>query len=475
MRKEEEIRFLIPRVILCFAAVCVFSLPSAARVPSGDDFVVLTKRLSPSVVNIATTQAVKDARRQPFGRDFLEEFFGRQFPQPQRPTRSLGSGFIIDSDGLIVTNHHVIEGATSVKAVLSDGSSLDAEVVGSDAKTDIALLRVKTEKDLSAVSFGDSSATEVGEWVIAIGNPFGFGGTVTAGIVSAINRNIGGPYDAYIQTDAAINRGSSGGPLFNIKGEVIGVNTAIISPTGGSVGIGFAVPSATVQGVVSQLQQYGETRRGWLGVKIQIVTEDIAESLNLGEASGALIAEVIEGSPAEKGGLQAGDLITEFNGKAVKTMRDLPRMVAEAEIGSRARVRVVRDGRKRDFRVRLGRLEDAEQALAEKTGVPPAGSATRGSAHGLAMSAMSSSWRKRFAIPDNIRGVVILEVQSGSAAAEKGIRAGNVILQLARKDVRYPKQVEDIFKAEKKKGRETVLLLLWDRGGKRFLALPTSE
>src|SRR6185436_18612084 len=373
--------------ILTAAAIswAAFSSPAAARGPEG--IADVAEQVIDAVVNVSTKQSV-DLRSggampqlppgSPF-EEFFEEFFknrrgqqgqpgqngqngqNNQAPTPRR-VNSLGSGFIVDAAGLVVTNNHVIADADEVNVILNDGTTLKAEVVGRDQRTDLALLRVKPTKPLKAVKFGDSDKLRLGEWVIAIGNPFSLGGTVTAGIVSARNRDIqSGPYDNYIQTDAAINRGNSGGPLFNLDGEVIGVNTAIISPSGGSIGIGFAVPSKTVMPVIDQLKQFGETRRGWLGVRIQQVTDEIADSLGIKPARGALVAVVDDKGPAKPAGIEPGDVVIKFDGKEIKEMKDLPRVVADTAVGKAVPVVVVRKGKEEKKTVRLGRLDDAEK------------------------------------------------------------------------------------------------------------------
>lgn len=325
-----------------------------------------------AVVNISTSQVVTSSRRNqipqppegsPF-EDFFDDFFEQNPESENTPRRvqSLGSGFVIDPSGILVTNNHVIEGADEITANFTDGTKLIAEVIGRDEKTDIAVIQVKPEKPLTALKFGRADILRVGDWVMAIGNPFGLGGSVTVGIVSARNRDINsGPYDNFIQTDAAINRGNSGGPLFNLDGEVIGINTAIISPTGGSIGIGFAIPSETAVNVISQLRQFGETRRGWLGVRIQEVTDDIAQGLSLAEAKGALVSGITEEGPAEEAGLLPGDVIIEFDGQPVDAMHELPRMVADQPIGKEVIVAVLRKGERQEVSVTLGRLEDAER------------------------------------------------------------------------------------------------------------------
>src|ERR1700681_1694851 len=360
---------------LMAAAIMLPAQPAAARGP--ENIADVAEQVIDAVVNISTSQKV-DARVTgmpdlPPGspmEEFFDEFFKNRRGQgggdnPERAPRrvnSLGSGFIIDPSGLVVTNNHVIADADEINVILNDGTKLPAELVGKDSKSDLALLRVHTEHPLKAVQFGDSDKLRLGEWVIAIGNPFSLGGTVTAGIVSARNRDINsGPYDNYIQTDAAINRGNSGGPLFNLEGEVIGINTAIISPSGGSIGIGFAVPSDSAVAVLDQLRQFGETRRGWLGVRIQQVTDDIADSLGIKPARGALVGGIDDKGPAKPAGIQAGDVIIKFDGKDIKEMRDLPRVVADTKVGKAVEVVIIRKGQQETRTVPLGRLEDGEK------------------------------------------------------------------------------------------------------------------
>ncbi len=361
------------RTLLAAAALALAAAPSAAARPAPDSFSDLAARLSPSVVNISTSQKVDrpDAAEipqfppgSPF-EDLFREYYENQQREGGSQTTSLGSGFIIDASGVIVTNNHVIEGADEITVNLQDGTSLKAALVGTDEKTDLAVLKVESAAPLPFVSFGDSDAVKVGDWVLAIGNPFGLGGTVTAGIVSARNRDIeAGPFDDFIQTDAAINRGNSGGPLFDMDGNVVGVNSAIISPSGGSIGIGFAIPSAIVKRTVDQLREFGETRRGWIGVRIQAVTPELAEGLGLDRARGALVAEVTAGGPAEAGGLQVRDVILAFDGKPVPDSRALPRLVAETEIGRTVTLDVWRDRQSMPLQVTLGRLEEAEATAA---------------------------------------------------------------------------------------------------------------
>src|SRR5262245_38250461 len=422
-------------------AVPAFTLPSLARGP--DKIADVAEAVLEAVVNISTSQTV-EARQGPTPQlppgspfeDFFDEFFknrrggqGDNQNRERTPRRvsSLGSGFVIDPEGIIVTNNHVISEADEIHAVFTDGTKLKAEVIGRDQKVDLALLRVKPDKPLKAVKFGDSDKLRLGEWVIAIGNPFSLGGSITAGIVSARNRDINsGPYDNYIQTDAAINRGNSGGPLFNLDGEVIGINTAIISPSGGSIGIGFAVPSKTAMPVIEQLKQFGETRRGWLGVRIQQVTDEIAESLKISPPRGALVAGVDDKGPAKPAGIEPGDVIVKFDGKDIKEMRDLPRVVADTPVGKQVPVVVIRKGKEDTRTVTLGRLEDGEKVAAaapkdDGTAEKPVVKKTLG----LELANMSDDLRRRYKIKDTVKGVVITAVDANSAAADKRLSPGD--------------------------------------------------
>ncbi len=438
-----------------------------------------------AVVNISTSQKVSGGQGIPMPnlpegspfREFFDEFFNRRQGDENRPRRvqSLGSGFVLTGDGLVVTNNHVIAEADEITVNFNDGSKLVAELVGRDSKTDLAVLRVKPDTPLTSVNFGNSDDLRVGDWVMAIGNPFGLGGSVTLGIVSARNRDINsGPYDDFIQTDAAINRGNSGGPLFNMNGQVVGINTAIISPTGGSIGIGFAIPTEIARNVIDQLIKYGETRRGWLGVRIQHVTEDIAESLAMGEPRGALVGGLMSGSPAERAGIQSGDVILSFDGKTVPEMRDLPRMVADTPIGKAVEVVVLRKGEEVKVEVVLGRLEEAEeQEVASSQGTPDTPTEpTTAALLGLTISEMTPELRKKFSIKDSVDGVVITEVEANSDAAQKRIRAGDVIVGVALEDVSSPEDVAAKVKTLKKNGRRLALLSLSAADGElRFVAV----
>jgi serine protease Do len=446
----------------------------------------LAEGLLDAVVNISTSQSVSQANRTPRPQvpdgspfqEFFDEFFGedQQGQSPgSRRVNSLGSGFVIDAEGIIVTNNHVIEGADEIEVNFPDGSSLTAEVVGTDPKTDLAVLRVEPDTPLTAVPFGDSEAMRIGDWVMAIGNPFGLGGSVSVGIVSARGRNINaGPYDDFIQTDAAINRGNSGGPLFNMRGEVIGINTAIISPTGGSIGIGFSVPSELAMNVIDQLREFGETRRGWLGVRIQPVTSDIAESLGMDRARGALVAGVIRGGPVDDGSIVPGDVVIRFDGEDVIEMRDLPRIVAESPVGNEVDVTIIRNGEEMEVQVTLGRLEDGEQLAAAEGGSGEVEEAPVEdmTVLGMSLAELGDDAREQFGIADDVAGVVITEVDPQSEAAEKAIEAGEVIVEIAQETVSSPADVAARIERLRSDGRRNALLMIANATGElRFVTI----
>jgi len=468
-------------LLRCGAIALALAAPALAR-PAPDSFSGLAARLSPAVVNISTSQKIEredvnEMPQFPPGSPYEEMFKDYYDQQRDSQVTSLGSGFVIDPQGLIVTNNHVIEGADEITVNFPDGLSLKADIVGKDEKTDLAVLRVKSATPLPAVSFGDSDKALVGDWVMAIGNPFGLGGTVTAGIISARNRDIAaGPYDDFIQTDAAINRGNSGGPLFDMDGNVIGVNSAIISPSGGSIGIGFAIPSSIVRHTVDQLIQYGETRRGWIGVRIQAVTPELAEGLGLDKARGALVAEVTPGGPAEKAGIKAQDVILKFDGKDVRDSRALPRAIADSEIGKTASVEVWRDRQSVTLNVTLERLEDFEKSGAAPEAptpepTPPAeveAGAARIDALGMTVAELTDALRERFSIGADVQGVVITEISqdspAGAAAAEGRIRVGDVIVEVGQQEVATAQAVADKV-GEAVNARNRVVLFLLNRGG----------
>ncbi len=467
--------------------------PAEAGSPMRDapaSFAPLARRLLPAVVNISTSQASPIARRDrpdapempqappgsPF-EEFFRDFFNRNRPgapdAPQRPRRaqSLGSGFVIDASGLVVTNNHVIDGADEINVILHDNTTLKAELLGTDPRTDLAVLRIKSDKPLTAVGWGNSDTAEVGDWVVAIGNPFGLGGTVTAGIVSARGRDIRqGLYDDFIQTDAAINRGNSGGPLFNLAGEVIGINTAIYSPTGGSIGIGFAIPANLARSIVAQLADGGKVRRGWLGVNIQQVTDEIAESLGMqGGGRGALVARAQDNGPAAEAGITSGDVILRFNGQEVREMRSLPRIVAETEVGREVPVVVWRDGAERSITVTLGELPTDEQLAAATPGAEPRPAEVTGL--GLSVAGITPELRERFGLKPEQRGVVVTEVEQGGIAAEREIRAGDVIVEVQQERVSTPQELTQRIEQLRRQGRATALLLIEGQQGQRFVPL----
>jgi serine protease Do len=478
------------------AATMLAAVPACARGPDG--IADIAEKVIDAVVNISTSQTV-DANKgggdrgavpqlppgSPF-EEFFDDFFknrrgggpkgGERGEMQPRKTNSLGSGFIVDTSGIVVTNNHVIADADEINVIMNDGTKIKAELVGVDKKTDIAVLKFKPVKPLIAVKFGDSDKLRLGEWVIAIGNPFSLGGSVTAGIVSARNRDISqGPYDNYIQTDASINRGNSGGPLFNLEGEVVGVNTLIISPTGGSIGLGFAVPSKTVAGVVDQLRQFGELRRGWLGVRIQQVTDEIAESLNIKPARGALIAGVDEKGPAKPAGIEPGDVVVKFDGKDVKDPKDLSRVVADTAVGKEVDVVIIRKGAEETRKVTLGRLEDpdkAQQAAAKSKDEPAAEKPVTQKALGLDLATLSKDLRGKYKIKDSVKGVIITGVDGTSDAAEKRLSAGDVIVEVAQEAVSNAADVKKRVDQLKKDGKRSVLLLVANGDGElRFVAL----
>ena len=470
---------------LGLAAGLALATGAAARGP--ESLADLAAEVTPAVVNISASTTSGAAPRPPgvaaaaaapldgLSGESSRRRGGRGAPPRPRRSNSLGSGFVIDPSGIVVTNNHVIGEANDIQVIFSDGTRLKAEIVGRDTKVDLAVLRVKPEKPLKAVSFGDSEAMRPGDWVMAIGNPFGLGGSVSAGIVSARGRNIeSGPYDNYIQTDAAINKGNSGGPLFNMQGEVIGINTAILSPTGGSVGIGFAVPSANAKPVIEQLREFGETRRGWLGVRIQSVDEATAEALGLGSPRGALIAGIDEKGPAKPAGFEIGDVIVKFDGREVKESRQLPLIVASTPVGKSVEVVIIRKKEEMTKTVTLARLEDGEQhASASSDGPAAEAPAATKRALGLELSGLSEELRRRYGLKDNLKGVVITRVDPNSTAADKRIQPGEVIVEVGQEAVSTPAEVTKRVEALKKDGRKSALLLVSSAQGEvRFVAIP---
>jgi serine protease Do len=500
-------------------SVTVSPLPKEVAAPQGapQSFADLAEMLLPSVVNISSTQKIEapnptqgfpGLQGTPFeGSPFeqlFKDFMNRNGLQPpldgvpmpdgnggdefggedpfggMAPASSLGSGFVINAEkGLIVTNNHVVKDADEVRVTLHDDTTLDAKILGTDEKTDLALIQVEPNPKLKAVSFGNSDLMRVGDWVLAIGNPFGLGGTVTTGIISARQRNINaGPYDDFLQTDASINRGNSGGPMFNLRGEVIGINTAIFSPSGGSVGIGFAIPSNLAKNVIDQLVSFGKTRRGWLGIRIQSVTPEIAETLGLPDAHGALVASITAGGPAEKAQLKPGDVIIEFNGKKLDASNHLPRLVAETKIGSTATLKIMRDGKMIDATIEVGELEKAEEqgklTLNNGSDAPTTDKAgTDLKDLGFMLSDLSPLVRESFDIPSNTKGVVVTRVAPASEAGEKGLTEGDVIVEVNQAPVTSAAAAEKTIRDVQKSGKNSVLLLVdyQGQGDVRFVAL----
>ena len=441
-----------------------------------ESFAELADKISPSVVNITTSAMIASPadgmpmvpEGSPF-EDFFDDFGGPGGPGGPQRSEALGSGFVISEDGYIVTNNHVIEGADEITIEFFSGKKLPAKLVGTDPKTDIALLKVEAGEPLPFVTFGNSDLMRVGDWVMAMGNPLGQGFSVSAGIVSARGRELSGTYDDYIQTDAAINRGNSGGPLFNMDGQVIGVNTAILSPNGGSIGIGFSMASNVVTKVVDQLEQFGETRRGWLGVRIQDVTPDVAEAMGLGDQVGALVTDVPDG-PAKAAGIVSGDVITRFGGSEVTDAGDLTRRVADAPIGEAVPVIVLRDGETMTLEVTLGRREEAEAAT-----IPAAAAAPEGPKEmetlGLTLAPLDDDMRSRLGLEPSAEGLMILQVDQASEAFTKGLVEGDLITEAGQQKVVRLQDLEDRIQEAKDAGRKSILLLVRRGGDPRFVAL----
>ncbi len=468
----------------------------------------LAEPLLDAVVNISTSQNVKTDGKGPVPpklpegspfQEFFKDYFDSQKPEGGEKVNSLGSGFVIDPAGYVVTNNHVIEGADAIEVIFPNGSKLKATLVGTDTKTDLSVLKVEPKTPLKAVKFGDSRSMRIGDWVMAIGNPFGLGGSLTVGVISARGRNINaGPYDNFIQTDAAINKGNSGGPLFNMKGEVIGINTAIISPSGGSIGIGFAVPTELAQNIVQQLIEFGETRRGWLGVRVQPVTDDVAVSLGMDSAKGALISGVAKGGPVENGPIQAGDVVLKFDGKDIHEMRDLLRIVAESPVGKDVDVVILRDGKEETVKVKLGQLQDAtdEKASAEdrqsedgdggvvapeddggaddqaQDQTPEVREAPQ-SVLGMNLVVLSNELRTEKGIAESVEGVLVASVDPGSPAEQKGMKAGDIIVEVGQDFMEVPGDVLVRVNGLKSEGRKNAHMMVADaQGNLRVVALP---
>jgi len=448
-------------------------------------FADLVERVSPAVVSVTaevvekpTAQNGLDDVPDPF-KDFFRQFGGRpqMQPQPRRGT-SMGSGFIVDKSGLIVTNNHVVDGATKITIKLPDGRSFTAKVLGTDAGTDVALLKVTSDKPLPTVEFGNDRALRVGDWVVAVGNPFGLSNTVTAGIVSSIGRDIGNadqPYTDFIQIDAPINRGNSGGPTFDLRGQVIGMNSMIFSPTGGSVGIGFAIPASTIKDVVAALQAHGRVARGWLGVQIQAVTPEIAASLGVKDPKGALVASVVPDSPAARAGVRQGDVILAINGKEVNDSHDVTRRVAALPAGKSAAFTVLRNGGQQNLSITIGAKKDTQVAANNPQEEGGPASLTTGKAMGLGLTALTPEVRRAYNLDENIQGVVVTKVDPDSNAAEQGVQPGDVVVSVRNKAVHTPQDVSKGVAEAHSAGLKSVLLLVSSGGTSHFVAVPLEK
>jgi serine protease Do len=480
---SETYRLVIAGLVALFVAIAMVLTTTQARAQAAPpSFADLVDQVGDAVVNI-TTSAVVAGRQGPAPdvppgsplEDFFNDFLDRQQGPERAPRRSqaLGSGFVVSEDGFIVTNNHVIEGADEILIEFRSGVELEAELIGTDPNTDIALLKVSADDALPFVPFGDSNAARVGDWVMAMGNPLGQGFSVSVGVVSARERALSGTYDDYIQTDAAINRGNSGGPLFNMAGEVIGVNTAILSPTGGSIGIGFAMSASVVTHVVDQLREFGETRRGWLGVRIQDVNEDIAEGLGLADARGALVTDVPEG-PALDAGVEVGDVILSFGGREIEDTRELVRIVGDSGVGETIRMLVFRDGETQTLLVTLGRRETAEGAgPVEPSAAPEA--EPGGEVLGLVVTPLTDELREQLGAQGVSGGLVIESVDPMSDAAAKGLQAGDIVTEVAQQPVRSVAEFSERIDAAEEGGQKSVLLLIRRDGNPRFVALALPE
>ena len=474
--------------LLLTAATPSSADPPQPTPPFSEVFAQLAARLLGVVVNISTTQApaagaaktTTDVQPPAPGSpldEFFRDFFGdRGAPGGPNglapPIASLGSGFIIDRSGLIVTNNHVIANAEQITVTLSDNTMLQARVIGRDPVSDLALLKVDAKMPLPAASWGDSTKTKVGDWVLAIGNPFGLGGTVTSGIISATARDIhAGPYDDFLQTDASINRGNSGGPMFNLAGEVIGINTAILSPSGGSIGIGFAVPSALARPIIDQLRATGKVERGWIGAQIQPVTDDIAEAIRLDKSRGAMIASIDVASPAAHAKLQPGDVILTYDGQPIERSRQLPRLVANTPPDKSVKLSIWRDGKTQELQLKVAALDPnrppSPPPVAEKPKPPPSVDAL-----GLKLANLTLDLRKQFSLSDAAKGVVITDVPPNSAAAAQGLRPGDLVVGVGRASVTTPEELQRQAAVAKKAGRNNVLVRVERDGITRFVALP---
>lgn len=445
-------------------------------------FADLIEKVSPAVVHVSISGTVNHASRgpqfnfppgSPF-EDFFEQFRQQQ-PAPKQNKKQplgIGSGFVISADGYVVTNYHVIKDADEITVTLSDGQEFEAELKGSDRKTDLALLKVNAKKELLFVNWGDDSESRVGDWVLAIGNPFGLGGTATTGIISARGRDIqSGPYDDYIQVDAAINRGNSGGPLFNLDGKVIGINTAIYSPNGGSVGIGFSIPSSMAQKVIKQLKEVGEVERGWIGVQIQELSDELAEGFNRKNNYGALVSSIVPDTPAAKSGLLAGDIILSFDGNEIKEMRDLPKLVAQTEVGKKVDVAIWRDGKMKTLSLKIERFPEDEEIAATGS----SSSSKLDNELGAELKALNDNLKKQYGLDDSVQGVIVADVNPGGLAAENGVRPGDILIRIGSKTITKVSDVTVAIKQAREQKKQKLVLLIQRKNNNRFITFDLSD
>ena len=464
-----QLKIKMKKIKIIFVAFLAFNFcifANAKNTP--ESFADLAEKLMPSVVNISTTQTVV-TNVNPFPFEFppgspFEDLF-KEFGTPQkRKASALGSGFIIDAKGIVVTNNHVIKGAEDIMVTVNGEKEYEAKIIGSDPLSDLAVLEIKSKDKFTPVKFGDSDKARIGDWVLAIGNPFGFGGTVTSGIISARNRSIGlARYEDYIQTDASINQGNSGGPLFDMNGDVIGINTAILGREG-SIGIGFAIPSNSAKKVISQLIKFGETKRGWLGVRIQVVTKEIADVEKLEKPMGALIASVAKNSPSDKGGLKAGDIILEFNGTLIKEMKELPRIVAQTEVGKTVKVKIWRNEKEITKKITLGRLETSEDFKEEKKEKTDSNT-TEIKSLKISVRVLSKKDIQDRNLPKDISGLVITNIQQDSPI--NFLKVNNIIIEVQKKKIRSVKDFEQITKNVLQSNEKTMLIAIYNNQNQR--------